>query len=277
MDGKRLSSILVKPAGPDCSLNCRYCFYLGKQKLYPDTPKHRMSNEVLEELMRQAMIQSGPAVSFGWQGGEPTLMGLPFFEKVVSYQERYGSGQIVDNGLQTNGILLGRKWAEFLSRYKFLVGLSLDGPEHVHDRYRRKRGGDGTWNVVHEKADMLLGEGVAMNALCCVTDYSVQFPEELYEYFKSIGIHWMQFIPVLEPDKDDPRRAASFSVDAERFGDFLCRLWDLWLGDFEDGAPTTSIRWFESLFYTYVGMTAPECTLHRECGDYVVVEHHGDV
>ena len=87
----------------------------------------------------------------------------------------------------------------------------------------------------------------------------------------------MQFIPVLEPDKDDPRSAASFSVDAERFGDFLCRLWDLWLGDFEDGTPTTSIRWFESLFYTYVGMTAPECTLHRECGDYVVVEYNGDV
>jgi uncharacterized protein len=277
MDEKTLDCLVVKPAGPDCNLACHYCYYSEKADLFPGPGRHRMSPEILETLIRRTLAESGPAVSYGWQGGEPTLMGLPFFEKAVGYQREYGAGHTVDNSLQTNGFLLGEKWAEFLAEYNFLVGLSLDGPGHIHDRYRRRRDGRGTFETVQGKADLLLKRGVEVNVLCCVTDYSVNHPRELYEYFKSMGLKWMQFIPVLEKDKHDPRRAAPFSVDAERFGDFLCAVFDLWLDDFRDGVPTTFVRWFESVLYTYVGVSPPECTLQSECGNYLLVEHNGDV
>lgn len=275
MGHKPLDSLVIKPAGPDCNLACSYCFYTDKVGLYPGSSQHRMSLQLLEVLIRRTMEESGPAISYGWQGGEPTLIGLPFFEKAVSYQSRYGAGKTVDNSLQTNGILLSSQWAEFLANYNFLVGLSLDGPEPIHDMYRRRSGKKSTTHgAVRPKVDLLLKHGVELNALCCVTDHSVRFPQEIYEYFKSIGIQWMQFIPVLEQDLHG---LSPFSVDADSYGEFLCRLWDLWLGDFRDSASTTSIRWFESVFYTYVGKEAPDCTLRAECGNYLVVEHNGDV
>jgi uncharacterized protein len=129
---KPLTSVLVKPAGPDCNLNCTYCFYLGKAGLFPETPRHRMSDEVQEEMIRQVMQQSGNSVSIAWQGGEPTLMGLDFYKRAIELEMKYGHGQTVGNGLQTNGTLLNLEWAEFLKKYDWLVGISLDGPEHIH-------------------------------------------------------------------------------------------------------------------------------------------------
>ncbi|MDD4108366.1 MAG: anaerobic sulfatase maturase [Prolixibacteraceae bacterium] len=272
-----LSSVLVKPAGPDCNLNCTYCFYLEKAELFSETVKHRMSDEIQEELIRQVMQQSGDSVSIAWQGGEPTLMGLDFYRKVVELEKKYGHGQTVGNGLQTNGTLLNEDWAEFLKKYDWLVGLSLDGPEHIHDRYRHDKGGKGSHHTVEKNAQMLLQNGVATNVLATLTDYSVRFPEETYKYFKSLGFDWMQFIPIVETDKNDPSRAAPFSVTAEKYGEFLCKIFDLWLGDFENGLPTTHIRHFDSVFYTYVGLEPPECTMMKECGPYVAVEHNGNV
>ena len=138
---KPINSVLIKPAGPDCNLGCTYCFYLEKAELFKETTVHRMSDEVLEETIRQVMAQSGKEVSIIWQGGEPTLMGLEFFEKVIKYEQIYGKGKTVGNGLQTNGLLIDEEWAEFLQRYNFLVGLSIDGPQHVHDHYRLTRNG----------------------------------------------------------------------------------------------------------------------------------------
>jgi uncharacterized protein len=183
----------------------------------------------------------------------------------------------VANGLQTNGILLDREWAKFLRDYKFLVGLSLDGPEQIHDRYRRTGGGLGSWAIVVEKARMLLEEEVSTNALVVVNDYSVRFPREIYAFHKDLGLTFMQFIPCVETDPDDPGRAAPFSVGGEELGGFLCELFDLWAGDFENGTPTTSVRLFDSVFFHYVGLPPPECTLLPECGNYLVVEHNGDV
>ncbi len=274
---KPLDSVLVKPTGPDCNLDCTYCFYLKKSELFTETRVHRMSEEVQEELIRQVMQQSGQAVSFAWQGGEPTLMGLPFFERAIELEKKYGRGQTVGNGLQTNGTLLTPEWAQFLKKYDWLVGLSLDGPAHIHDRYRLIRGNKPTHSLVEEKARMLLDNGVATNVLCCLTDYSVQFPDELYFYFKSLGLTWMQFIPVVETDPDDPSKAAPYSVSAKAYGDFLCRTFDLWMQDFNQGEPTTSIRHFESVFHSYVGLQAPDCTMMKECGPYVVIEHNGNV
>ncbi|MFC2167937.1 anaerobic sulfatase maturase [Acidobacteriota bacterium] len=274
---KHLDSILIKPAGPDCNMNCTYCFYLKKLKLFPEKKVHRMTEEILDKVIRQLLAQTLRELSFSWQGGEPTLMGLPFFQKAVDLQQKYGRAQVVGNGLQTNGLLIDKKWAEFLNTYKFLIGLSLDGPEHVHDKYRYLRNGKGSWSKVENSAKLMLDSGVAVNALSVVNDYSVRFPEEIYEYFKAIGLEYMQFIPCLETSSEDPSKSASFSVSADPYGIFLCRLFDLWLGDFKEGKPTTSIRFFDSVFYLYAGLPPPECTLLEECGNYVIVEFNGDV
>ena len=272
-----LTSVLVKPSGADCNLNCTYCFYLEKCELYPDDVKHRMSGEVLETMIRQAMEHSGRDFAFAWQGGEPTLMGIDFFRKAIELEKKYGRGKVVGNGFQTNGILLNEEWADFLKENEFLVGLSLDGPAHIHDRYRKDSGNRETHLRVESVAKMLLKREVLVNAMCCLTDYSSKYPEELYNYYKGLGMTFMQFIPVVETDKDNPSKAASFSVSAEAYGHFLTKVFDLWIEDFRNGEPTTSIRHFESLFYTYVGLASPECTLMKTCGPYVVVEHNGDV
>jgi uncharacterized protein len=272
-----LTSVLVKPSGPDCNLGCTYCFYLDKEKLFPESKTLRMSPEVQEELIRQVMQQSGDTVSIAWQGGEPALMGLDFYKKAIELEQKYGHGQSVGNGFQTNGTLLSREWTRFFKKYDWLIGLSLDGPEHIHDKYRLDKGLHKTWQKVEDVAKMLLEEGVAVNAMCCITDYSADFAEELYNYYKSIGLTWMQFIPVVETDPDDPSRAAPYSLTDEKYSRFLISLFDLWIADFKDGQPTTSVRHFESVFYSYVGLEAPECALMKECGPYVVVEHNGNV
>jgi uncharacterized protein len=275
---QRIQSVLIKPAGPDCNMRCRYCFYLEKAAQFPDTKRHRMTPAVLREVVRQVMEQGDGQVSFGWQGGEPTLMGLPFFEKAVNDQIRYGrAGQICGNGLQTNGLLIDSKWARFLAETRFLVGLSLDGPEHVHDRFRLLRNRQPSWSRIIRARDRLLEAGVEVNALIVVNDYSAQFAGEIYEYHKSSGLTFMQFIPCLETDAPGSGQPASYSVSPGAYGDFLNRLFDLWIADFKDNQPVTYIRWFESLFFTYVNQVPPECTLLKECGIYVVVEHNGDV
>lgn len=273
---KHLTSLLIKPAGPDCNLDCTYCFYLEKSRLFP-SGTHRMSVDTLEVLIRQALQQSGPHISIGWQGGEPTLMGLPWFEQAIEFQKKYGEGKSVGNGLQTNGLLLDQPWAKFLQEYRFLVGLSIDGPQHIHDKYRVNRGQKGSWETVAASAAMLMDGGVEVNALTVVNDYSAQYPEEIYQYLKEIGFRHLQFIPCVETDPADRTKTAPFSVSAEGYGKFLVRIFDLWQRDFVDGTPTVSVRYFDSVFHKYVGMNAPDCTLGRTCGTYVVVEHNGDV
>jgi uncharacterized protein len=235
-----------------------------------------MSEAVLEEMIRQLLSGPQKEVTIGWQGGEPTLMGLPFFYKAVEFEKRYGRGKTIGNGLQTNGLLLDEKWFKLFTDYGFLVGLSLDGPEHVHDRYRRHPGGRGSWALVRDQARRMLDYGVAVNALAVVTDYSVRYPDEIYGFLKGLGLAYMQFIPCVEADPENPRRAASFSADPSGYGAFLCRIFDLWLADFSGGRPATSVRFFESLLHTYAGLPAPECTLLPECGTYGVVEADGD-
>jgi len=274
---KRLSSLLIKPAGPDCNLNCTYCFYLEKDKLFNLTKKHRMSEETLKEIYVQLNEQADDYISITWQGGEPSLMGLPFYKKSLEMHDKYTPDKIIEYGFQTNGILLNKYWAKFFSDNRFLLGLSLDGPEHIHDKYRLNAGGKGTFQTVFDNAKMLLDNNVLVNAMICVNDYSADYPEEIYNFHKELGLTFMQFIPILEPCKEDPSRSADYSVNADKYGKFLCRIFDLWMADFKDGVPTTSIRNFESVFFNYVGYECPECTLQNECGKYVVVEHNGNV
>jgi len=236
-----------------------------------------MSQGVLKEMIRQAMKQSANQIIFNWQGGEPTLMGLDFYRKCVELQQHFGRGQSVGNGLQTNGLLIDDEWVSFLKSYNWLVGLSLDGPQHVHDHYRRTQGGNGTWKRVVAAAERMLAGDLAVNALIVVNDHSVQFPDEIYTFHKDLGLSHMQFIPCVETDHADPSRILSFSVSAESYGHFLCRLFDLWMDDFSGPVPATSVRLFDSLFHAYIDQPPPECTLLGECGTYLVVEHNGDV
>jgi len=277
MTGKILNSVLVKPAGPDCNLACDYCFYSGRASLFPDATKHRMSEDILTNMIRQVMTQAGEEVGIAWQGGEPSLMGLPFFQKAVEQISRFGRNQTVGNGFQTNGLLINKDWARFLRQYNFLVGLSIDGSEHIHDYYRHMKDDKGTWSIVNDRAKLMLDEGVSVNALGVVTGYSAEFPEEIYAFYKELGLNYMQFIPCVEIDPSNPSALSVFSVSAEKYGSFLCTLFDLWISDFVDGVQTTSIRFFDSIFYSYVGLTPPECTLLEECGNYLVIEHNGDV
>ncbi len=277
MADKPLQTVLVKPGGPDCNLRCDYCFYLKKSKMFADSRDHRMSLDILEELVRQVMTQGGASVSFGWQGGEPTLMGLPFFQKAVEYQRIYGRSQVVANGLQTNGVLIDKKWTRFLKTHNFLVGLSFDGPEPIHDKYRKSESGSGSWKQAAKAAKLMLSNGIDVNAITVLNNYSVEFPEEIYGFHKEFGFDHIQFIPCIEPDPVDPALTAPFSVPPQKYGEFLCSVFDLWLKDFKNGLPNISIRYFDSLLYIYLGHEAPQCDLQKQCGGYLVIEHNGDV
>lgn len=272
---KPMQSILVKPAGPDCNMRCRYCFYLGKEDLFTASGMHRMSEEVLEAMIRSALSGPERQINFGWQGGEPSLMRLPFYRRAVEFQKKYGRAHMIGNGFQTNGLLIDEEWADFFRENKFLVGLSLDGPKHIHDQYRVRPNGKGTWDRVMKSARLLLEKEVQVNALVVLNDYSVRFPAEIYRFHRDLGLRFMQFIPCVETVPGDAGKLMPFSVPPDEFGFALKTLFELWMDDFQNGRPTTSIRFFDSLFHRYVGMEAPECTLLEECGIYVVVEHNG--
>ncbi|MFC2111318.1 anaerobic sulfatase maturase [Bacteroidota bacterium] len=273
---KVLQTIVVKPAGPDCNLNCEYCFYLDKNSLYPQSSVHKMTDNIVEELIFQAIRQSGTHVNFLWQGGEPALAGLDFYKKVIEFEKKYGHGKIIGNGFQTNGTLLNTEWADFLKENNFLVGLSLDGPKHIHDKYRTYANGKGSWEKVYHIAQMLLEKGVEVNAMISLTNYSASFPGELYRFFKNLGISWMQFIPVVERDINNSNKAASYSMSSTQYAKFLIEIFKLWYQDLAEGKQSY-IRYFDNLFYRLVDMPSPECTLEQTCGSYLVVEHNGDV
>jgi len=273
--GRPARSLLVKPAAGDCNLHCRYCFYHDRPTdPYKDRQRPRMSDEVLEELIRQGMALNPEHAAFGWQGGEPTLMGLSFFEKVVALQQKHGrSGQAVSNGLQTNGTLLDAAWARFLREYRFLVGLSLDGPAAYHDAYRTDVRGRGTYERVIKTARMLRRYHTEFNVLAVLNNITADHAVEIYDFFVAQGFTYLQFIPCVEQDPETGE-ATDFSVSSEQFGDAMCALFDRW---YNGGNPQTSVRDFDAILAAYLGETAPMCTYQHECGNYLVVEHNGDV
>lgn len=193
--------VLTKPIGPSCNLECEYCFYLDKDQLYPERSDFSMSEETLETFVRQYIeAQPGPHVSFAWQGGEPTLLGVDFFRKVVQFQEQYAPPEMtVINALQTNGTLLDEEWGTFLAEEDFLVGISIDGPRDLHDEFRRTRSDDSTFDAVMEGLSILQEYDVEHNVLCVVNDVNVRHPLEVYDFYRRNNIDWIQFIPLVEP------------------------------------------------------------------------------
>ena len=275
MPPEQARSLLIKPASGDCNLHCTYCFYHDR----PDDPyktqkHHRMSPEVLDTLIRQGMQLNRTNAAFGWQGGEPTLCGLDFFKQVVKLQKKYGSrGQVVSNGLQTNGLLLNAEWAQFLREYNFLLGVSMDGPARFHDAYRVYTNGDPSHERVMATLKLLSEYEVQYNVLTVINSLNASHAREMYDYMVTNGFYYLQFIPCVEVDPVSGQ-ITDFSVSPEQFGDFLCEMFDCW---YNDGEPETSIRDFEAIAAVYLGQQAPMCCYQEQCGGYLVVEYNGDV
>ena len=269
----RSFTLLIKPTGPDCNLACKYCFYTGKTSLF-GSGSHRMTEEVLDKLICDYMKLNLPVSDFAWQGGEPTLMGLDFFKKVVSLQKKYGrNGQTVGNSLQTNGLLLDEQWCEFLSEYNFLVGISLDGPKKFHDHYRLGGNGKGSYDSVTASIERCRKHNIPFNILVLLNNVNVNQPDEIFDFFIENQIQYLQFIPCVEKDPQN-KTVTDFSITPEQYGDFLCRAFDRWM-DF--GPEKLSIRTFESVLSKCLAGEHSVCTFRNKCNDYVVVEHNGDV
>jgi uncharacterized protein len=265
-------TLLIKPAGPDCNIACRYCFYSGKTALF-GKGKHRMSDEVLDKLISSYMRLKFPSSSFAWQGGEPMLMGLDFYKKVVELQQRCGTdGQVVTNALQTNGILLDEQWCKFLSEYKFLVGISLDGPKEYHDYYRRTPSGRGTFDKVMAGIESCRKNKVEFNILVLVSAGNVGAPDKIFDFFKELKIKYLQFVQCVENDPATGR-ITEFAITPKQYGDFLCRIFDRWI---EFGPDQISIRTFDSILSYLMAGEHSICTFRPQCNDYIVIEHNGE-
>jgi uncharacterized protein len=271
-----ISSILVKPASADCNLHCTYCFYHDR----PTDPygeirgRHVMDDATLQILIREGMRLMQPNATFGWQGGEPMLTGIDFFRRVVEYEQKYGrSGQYVSNGVQTNGTLIDDEWAQLFADYHFLLGVSLDGPPHLHDHYRITASGQGTHEQVLKGIQTLDRHNAEYNILSVVNRLTAEHPTEIWHYMQERDFRFLQFIPCVERDPATGE-LTDFSVLPQQYGDFLCQIFDLW---YNDGDPQVSVRTFDNLLLAYAGHGPQVCQFQRECGDYVVVEYNGDV
>jgi uncharacterized protein len=266
-------SLLIKPAGAGCNLWCSYCFYLEKAALYPQSAVHRISDAVLEKLISSYMKTTQTVYAFGWQGGEPTLMGLDFFRKVVRLQQRYGKpGAAVSNGLQTNGTLLDDEMAEFFTRYHFLLGVSLDGPQNIHDVFRRDANGEGSHKKVMKGIRRLRRQRTEFNILTLVSSANVKNAGEVYGYLKSEGFFYHQYIPCVEWDASG--KPLPWSITGEQWGRFLLDIFEQW---YPRDTQNVSVRHFDSVlnFLVYGGHNV--CFMSGCCNQYFLVEHSGDV
>ena len=287
--------IMVKPIGPICNLDCKYCFYLEKENLYPETHNFSMSDELLEKFVREYIeSQDGPEISFAWQGGEPTLMGVDFFRKVVQFQDRFSNGRQISNAFQTNGKLLNDAWCEFLAERNFLVGLSVDGPRELHDRYRVDKGGKPTFDRVMHGLEYLEKHSVEFNTLTVVNRHNSQRPLEVYRFLKGIGSKFHQFIPIVErlPDEEDKAiklklgeppeaghadtdvRVTEWTVVPRQFGEFLVKIFDEWVrADVGD----IFVQMFDVALGNWMQVGSGLCIFAERCGRALAMEHNGDL
>ena len=280
--------VMLKPVGAACNLACNYCYYLEKSNLYKHQPKRQMSEELLERFVKDYIeAQTMNEVVFTWHGGEPTLRPLSFYQKAVELQKKYARGRIIHNSLQTNGTLLTDEWCRFLKANNWLVGISIDGPEAFHDRYRRDSQGRPSWQKVMEGIQLLQHYGVEWNAMAVVNRYNADHPQAFYRFFKSIGCQYIQFTPIVERNVQhaDGRHLASindaddapvtdFSVTPEQWGNFLCGLFDEWV---KQDIGKVFVQIFDSMLANWVGVAPGTCIYAKECGHAGVMEFNGDV
>jgi uncharacterized protein len=287
--------IVAKPIGPACNLNCEYCFYLEKQALFSPGEQYRMSDDVLSAFITNYITsQPTPIVEFVWQGGEPTLLGMDFFKRVIELQRPFAKQKTIKNSLQTNGTLLTAEWCQFLKKNNFMVGISLDGPKEIHDRYRRDRKGIGSFDQVMRGLKLLQEHKVEYNVLACVARETAKSPLDVYRFFRAEGVEFIQFTPVVERlsdartglpglrlagptalgRKDRQGNVTPWSVIPEEYGDFLIDIYEEWV---RHDVGTAFVMNFEWVLNAWIGNPSPVCIHARTCGRAVVIEHNGDV
>ncbi|HEY1808344.1 MAG TPA: anaerobic sulfatase-maturation protein [Acidobacteriaceae bacterium] len=282
--------IMAKPTGPICNLDCKYCFYLEKENLYPGEHSWAMSGEVLESHIRQTIqSQAAPSITFAWQGGEPTLLGVDFFRRVVELEKRYSDGRPIANAFQTNGVLLNDRWAEFFAENHFLLGVSIDGPRELHDAYRVNKGGRPTFDAVMSGIGYLKKHSVEFNTLTVVHRRNSYHPLEVYRFLREAGSGYMQFIPIVErtagpsgasglhlisPNSSNAADVTEWSVEPLQFGEFLCAIFDEWV---RRDVARTFVQIFDVALESWFGMPQSLCVFRETCGAALALEHNGDL
>lgn len=282
--------VMAKPNGSSCNLNCSYCYYIEKEKLYQSRRNSQMSDETLEKYIKSYIqAQPIPEVLFTWHGGETLLRDISFYKKVIQLQKSYGRGRIVDNSLQTNGTLLNDEWCRFFKDNNFLIGISIDGPEHCHDIYRKNKGGKETFSQVMKGIELLQKHGVEFNTLSVINDYNVDYPLEIYNFFKEIGSQYMQFSPIVErihknnaptglklmsPEDRSEFIIAPWTVDPKKFGQFYISIFDEWI---KKDVGKYFIQLFDAALAGTVGEMPCICIFSETCGHATVMEFNGDM
>lgn len=280
--------IMTKPVGAICNLACDYCYYLEKSKLYQESPKHIMSDELLEKFIKEYIeSQTMPQVLFTWHGGETLMRPLSFYQKAMELQRKYARGRTIDNCIQTNGTLLNDEWCRFFHDNNWLVGVSIDGPQEFHDEYRKNKQGKPSFMKVMQGINLLNKHRVEWNALAVVNDFNADYPLDFYHFFKEIGCRYIQFTPIVERifRHDDGRhlaaveegnneKLADFSVTPEQWGNFLCTIFDEWV---KNDVGEYFIQLFDATLANWVGEQPGVCSLAKTCGHAGVMEFNGDV
>lgn len=280
--------LMAKPIGAVCNLNCSYCYYLEKELLYENRKSYQMSDQLLERFVKEYIeAQPTPNVSFTWHGGESLLRDVEFYKKALRYQKMYAKGRQVENCIQTNGVLLNDDWCEFFAENNFLVGVSIDGPEHCHDIYRKNKGGKGTFREVMRGIELLKKHGVEFNTMSVINNYNARYPLEVYCFLKEIGSKYLQFSPVVEriaigeklslqtPESERQNvKIAEWSVAPEQFGDFYIKIFDEWV---KKDVGETFVQLFDATLAGFVGVEPGVCYFTKRCGHAAVMEFNGDV
>ncbi len=282
--------VLAKPIGPICNLDCKYCFYLEKESLYPQVSKWAMQEEVLDSYIRQYIeAHDTTEINFAWQGGEPTLLGVEYFRRLVEIQKKYANGKRIRNAFQTNGVLLNDDWAALFKENDFLIGLSVDGPRELHDAFRVDKGGQPTFDRVMRGMETLKRNGVEFNTLTTVHRANADYPLEVYRFLKENGSGFMQFIPIVEriahqvtsdglrlisPDFSGAASVAPWSVEPRQFGRFLCTIFDEWV---RKDVGRYYVQLFDIGLELWLGMEASLCVFRKQCGSSLAIEHSGDL
>ena len=282
--------IMTKPTGSICNLDCEYCFYLEKEKLYPDKTEWAMNDEVLESYIKQYIAsQKTGEVNFTWQGGEPALLGVDYFRTVIEIEKKYSGGKKISNSFQTNGVLLNDEWCEFFAENNFLIGLSIDGPEEIHNKYRIYKGGQPSFKDVMRAIELLKKHNVEFNTLTCVQKDNSYKAKEVYSFLKEVGSGFMQFIPIVErqakpdgrtslslvsPEYEGDAQVTDWSVEPLQYGKFLTEIFDEWV--LKD-VGKVFVQIFDVALEVWYGMKASLCVFNEICGNAMALEHNGDL
>ena len=277
-------SVMAKPVGSACNLRCKYCYYLEKGNYYKKGESHLMNDETLEHFIRE-YIASQPTreVVFNWHGGEALLRPIEFYRKIINLQQKYGQNRDISNTIQTNATLLTDEWCRFFKKYNWLVGVSIDGPKSLHDKYRLNGKGGSSFGDVMDGIELLNKHRVDWNILATVNAANADYPKETYTFLKNLGTPFIQFTPVVERIKEDGMLAhqgeediklADFSVTPEQWGKFMCEVFDLWV---KTDVGEVYVQLFDATLANRMGAIPPVCTMAKECGDALAVEFNGDV